>query len=82
MKTDEMKMNQDSTKIPVEIVKQIPLFTEDNIVGAMINEEIFFNDKEMIRCFDRSIDDFQKSSGMKEILQKLLINQSLIRIII
>ncbi len=42
MKADEIKIDQDPTKIPIEIKQQIPFFTEDNVVGAMINEEISF----------------------------------------
>lgn len=37
---EEIKIDQDPIKIPIEIKKQIPLFMGDNVVGVMINEEI------------------------------------------
>lgn len=40
IKTEEIKIDQDPIKIPIEIKKQIPLFMEDNVVGTMLNEEI------------------------------------------
>lgn len=39
-KVEKIKIAQEPTEIPIEIEKQIPIFTEDNAVGAMINEEI------------------------------------------
>ena len=40
MKAEEIRIDQDPAKIPIEIKLEIPIFTEDNVVGVMINEEI------------------------------------------
>ena len=65
MKTNEMKMNQDSTKIPVEIEKQIPLFSEDNVVGAMINEEISFQWQRFLKSwYEYSIERYPEEADM------------------
>ena len=40
MKAEEIRIDQDPAKIPIEIKLGIPIFTEDNVVGVMINEEI------------------------------------------
>lgn len=51
IKTKEFKMDEDSKKIPVEIKQQIPFFTEDNVVGAMINEEISFQRQKFMKSW-------------------------------
>lgn len=40
MEAEEIRIDQDLAKIPIEIKLEIPIFSEDNVVGVMINEEV------------------------------------------
>lgn len=40
MRAEEIRIDQDPEKMPIEIILEIPIFAEDNVVGVMINEEI------------------------------------------
>lgn len=51
IKAEDIKIDQDSTKTPIEIKRKIPYFVEDNVVGAMINEEISFQWQEYMKSW-------------------------------
>lgn len=51
MNAEEIKINQEPTKIPIEIKREIPIFEESNVVGGMINEEIVAQWQEFMRSW-------------------------------
>lgn len=40
MKAEKIKIDGDSSEVPVNIIQEVPLFTGDSVIEAMINEEI------------------------------------------
>lgn len=40
VREEKIRIDKDPAKVPIEIRREIPVFSEDNVVGTMINEEI------------------------------------------
>lgn len=65
MKAEEIRIDQDPTKVPIEIIQEIPVFTEDNVVGSMINEEITFQwQKFMKSWYEYPMERYPDEDGM------------------
>lgn len=65
IKVEEIRIDQDITKIPIKIKQEIPFFTEDNVIGTMINEEISSQLKKfMISWYECPREQYSKEPDM------------------